>query len=367
MRTPALALAACAAAAAALPAQRAEVAVVGGQVTDERGTRRSAVTLAPSLGWDDGRGSAAALGASLSLLERGEVLGGGSMAARAVAARLGPASLAVAGGASGLASGGGYRAAEGRASPRVELGRGPHGVSAGPFWGAAGQTVVATADGLFPGAGREMRWTAVRGVAAEGWTGRGPLWARAGWTASRTDALRWRDATATAGWGEGRLALSLTGGVRSGDAEGTWMSGRAAVRAAGRLSVVAEAGGYPADPLLGRARGRYASVGLSLRGGAAGPITASRGVVPGPDGRVPLTLRAPRGARVEVAGGWNAWRPEPVRETEPGVYVARVALGPGRHRFAFRVDGRWTTPAGYETVADGFGGRSAVVRVAGRE
>lgn len=367
MRAAALALAATAAAAAALPAQRVEVALVGGRVTDERGGRHAAVTVAPSLAWEDGRGSGAVLGGSVSLLERGAVLGGGSLGARIVAARRGLASLAVAGGASGLASTEAYRAAEGRVSPRVELGRGMHGVSAGPFWGTAGQTVAETADGLLPGAGREMRWTAVRGVAAEGWTGSGPLWARAGWTSSRTDALRWRDATATAGWDAGRVGLSLSGGVRTGDATGEWVAGRAAVRATGRLHVVAEAGGYPADPLLGRAPGRFASLGLSLRGGRAAAAEVPRGVAPGADGRVPLTLRAPRGSRVELAGDWNGWRPQPVAETAPGVFVARVALPPGRHRFAFRVDGRWTTPPGFDTVPDGFGGRSAVIRVAGRE
>ena len=69
---------------------------------------------------------------------------------------------------------------------------------------------------------------------------------------------------------------------------------------------------------------------------------------------------------MELVADWTGWKPVIVEEANPGVYEVVVRLPVGTHRFAFRVNGEWRTPEGHATEPDGYGGRHAVVRVAGR-
>lgn len=56
---------------------------------------------------------------------------------------------------------------------------------------------------------------------------------------------------------------------------------------------------------------------------------------------VRFSLIAPRAARVELVGDFNAWRTGATRlerDAQSGAWAAQVAMTPGRHRYAFVVD-----------------------------
>lgn len=72
---------------------------------------------------------------------------------------------------------------------------------------------------------------------------------------------------------------------------------------------------------------------------------------------------------VSLVGDFNEWekRATPLRADRPGVWTAQVALPPGRHEYAYVVDGkRWVADPAAEQMADDFDTPSSVVTV-GRE
>lgn len=75
-----------------------------------------------------------------------------------------------------------------------------------------------------------------------------------------------------------------------------------------------------------------------------------------------------RGAReVAVVGTFNQWRKDatPLHATGvPGVWVASVPLEPGRHEYAFVVDGeKWSPDPFAPGITDEFGTESSIVRI----
>jgi Carbohydrate-binding module 48 (Isoamylase N-terminal domain) len=82
---------------------------------------------------------------------------------------------------------------------------------------------------------------------------------------------------------------------------------------------------------------------------------------------VRFSIAAPRAARVSLVGDFNAWNPTavPMRRTADGdTWVVDVPLAPGRHVFAFAVDGGLRVdPAAPRAVEDDFGVPSSVVVV----
>lgn len=77
----------------------------------------------------------------------------------------------------------------------------------------------------------------------------------------------------------------------------------------------------------------------------------------------------PEARSVSIAGDFNGWSPaatplEPV--AAEGVWAVSVPLSPGRHEYAFVVDGeRWVADPFAHTRRDEFGQESSVVRVGG--
>lgn len=72
---------------------------------------------------------------------------------------------------------------------------------------------------------------------------------------------------------------------------------------------------------------------------------------------------------VSLVGDFNEWekRATPLRSAKPGVWTAQIALPPGRHEYAYVVDGRrWIADPSADNVADDFDTPSSVVTV-GRE
>jgi hypothetical protein len=79
---------------------------------------------------------------------------------------------------------------------------------------------------------------------------------------------------------------------------------------------------------------------------------------------------APGASTVALAGDFNRWDVNAHHLHSAGgdgVWSASVALTPGRHEYAFVIDGtRWVAdPVAAATIADEFGGRSSVVTVGG--
>jgi len=98
-------------------------------------------------------------------------------------------------------------------------------------------------------------------------------------------------------------------------------------------------------------------------------VTAARGA-DATDAVVRFALVAPGASRVTLVGDFNRWDPAatPLRASADGrTWEVRVPLSPGRHVYAFVVDGGLRAdPAAPRTADDDFGAPSSVVLVAGR-
>jgi hypothetical protein len=140
---------------------------------------------------------------------------------------------------------------------------------------------------------------------------------------------------------------------------GALAAGFGAIVSLGTLAVARTAGSDPQQ--------RVASVSHAPASPASpAPTTAS--VRPSHDTvYVVRFVLADAGARtVTLVGDFNAWTRQatPLRMAKPGIWSAQVALAPGRHEYAFVVDGkRWVADPAAERLADDFDTPSSVVTV----
>lgn len=85
---------------------------------------------------------------------------------------------------------------------------------------------------------------------------------------------------------------------------------------------------------------------------------------------VRFVVAVPGARRVTLVGTFNDWNPEatPLRPEAAGkVWVVEVPLEPGRHEYAFVVDGeRWLADPSAPAADGDFGVPNSVVTVAGR-
>ncbi len=95
---------------------------------------------------------------------------------------------------------------------------------------------------------------------------------------------------------------------------------------------------------------------------------------PSPGGPAPSEIQFvyvdPAATSVAVVGDFNDWDPAATpldRVRSGGLWTVRVALAPGRHRYAFVVDGAsWAAdPTAPRAAGDDFGTPNSVVTVAG--
>jgi hypothetical protein len=97
--------------------------------------------------------------------------------------------------------------------------------------------------------------------------------------------------------------------------------------------------------------------------GEAGPEASSFGKHP-----TQFMVVAQEATRVAVVGDFNGWDPttHPLEQVSPGVWSAVVPLEPGRHTYAYVVDGEQWIPDSLAARApeDEFGGRNSVLLVA---
>lgn len=177
------------------------------------------------------------------------------------------------------------------------------------------------------------------------------------------------DRALAASWVAGRISVGANAGTRDArDEQATFGGVSAAMMLSRAVGLQLAAGSYASSRTLGTPGGRYATLGLLLRGVSMpepSNASAERAGLPRPaPGMTRLVLTAPGARRVEVAGDWNQWATMPATRAEDGRWYADVRLPRGDYRYAFRIDGgRWTVPDGVATIDDGFGGRSALLTV----
>ena len=132
------------------------------------------------------------------------------------------------------------------------------------------------------------------------------------------------------------------------------------------LSGLALAAGLALVAVLGRMTARPTDGGAHL---AAATPTAAPVAAAAHDTvyLVRFTLVHPDAHRVSLVGDFNGWTPGAtplVGQGVNGVWAASVPVTPGRHEYAFIVDGRrWVADPYAATVHDEFGTSSSVVQV----
>ena len=141
-----------------------------------------------------------------------------------------------------------------------------------------------------------------------------------------------------------------------------------------QLALVAGAGRSGSDPVTSVPGARYFVLGLRLKVGPPagllyGPPPAASDNTPFrvgpalPAGRE-VVVRVPGAARVELAGDFTDWRPVDLQPVENGAWRTLIAIEPGLHRLAIRIDdGDWQAPPGARAIASEFGGEVAEIVV----
>lgn len=262
-----------------------------------------------------------------------------------------PFRLELAGTGSASRHSSGFESVLGRVDTRLHLMRG----GVGGWIGAAGVTAKNSSDvealnAFVPTAGL--------------WAQSGPVRATVSYLHTTLSGESFPEGNAVLSMSEGSLDLSLYGGFRSLPFEGldveSWFGGSAALWFGRNAAVVLSGGQYSSDILQGLPGGDFVSIGIRLTGRRDRPIP--RSVAP------PLvytaeslrergiTLEVQGADRVEIAGDFNGWDPQPLRRAADGSWIVPASLEPGVYRFNLRVDGeRWTVPEGVPEVDDGFG------------
>ena len=167
----------------------------------------------------------------------------------------------------------------------------------------------------------------------------------------------------------GRLETRLSASGRLSRAYGSKGAALASVelRLSPRVSLEAVGGNVLPDPYQGLPASGFVTAGVRvhfpLRAGSPEALVQSRSfrVARRGDGVV-IRLRQ-RGAReVAVAGDWNGWTPVPLVRIGRELWEVFTPVSRGSHHFVMIVDGApWQIPDGVPSVADGMGGRVAVL------
>lgn len=142
-----------------------------------------------------------------------------------------------------------------------------------------------------------------------------------------------------------------------------------------RYSFAVGTGRALADPIRGIPDMQITSASIRVAlvtprpAAAAGADNDSRGIsfatlTPKSSGAVLVVhIIADDTSRVELAGTFSDWKPVPLTRTNAG-WEAEIALPPGRHRVAVRVNGgAWQAPRGTAPVKDEYGGEAGLIVV----
>lgn len=132
--------------------------------------------------------------------------------------------------------------------------------------------------------------------------------------------------------------------------------------------VFAALGGSATYAVLSSRAPDAAAPGATAAGGKATGAVTSSAASDRDRETVRFELAAPQASRVSLVGSFNEWNPRAtplVRDASSGKWIASVRLPPGRHVYAFVVDGDVTAdPAAPRAADDDFGSKNSVVLVA---
>jgi hypothetical protein len=203
-----------------------------------------------------------------------------------------------------------------------------------------------------------------------------PLFEASGIFLSRSAAAHdISDAIAAFHWPVGPFVIDAAHtwrtGLRASWVQQTAFSWSASWAFSDRAAMQVGMGRQLADPLRGTPDAQVASASLRLailptrETVVALRTTAHTRLVPQDVGAVLIVrVTGPDStSHVELAGTFSGWEPVALRRSGDG-WEAQVALTPGRHRVAFRVDGGpWRSPANLARVKDDYGGESGLIVV----
>lgn len=80
--------------------------------------------------------------------------------------------------------------------------------------------------------------------------------------------------------------------------------------------------------------------------------------------KICFVLRHPGCARVQIAGDFNDWKPEPLEVGKDGIWRSMLDLTPGAYRYKYIVDGEWINdPDNQQTVPNPYGGFDSILTV----
>ena len=173
---------------------------------------------------------------------------------------------------------------------------------------------------------------------------------------------------------DGAFGLGVSGGVRGqmtgARAANAWATADATIWVAANRALVFGVGQTLADVVRGVPRTRYASVAMRLSSAPHVSIGMHGPPIRGPrltvtstsDGRR-VDVVADGASRVELMADFTDWAP--IDLTRAGdVWRVELAIAPGLHRVAIRIDGgAWTAPANLPRVTDDLGGVVGLVAV----
>jgi hypothetical protein len=109
------------------------------------------------------------------------------------------------------------------------------------------------------------------------------------------------------------------------------------------------------------------AIGTRLSGGSQSPAPTASAVRADTVQLVRFVFVDPNADRVELVGDFNEWArgtTQLKRSGAPGVWAVSVPLSPGRHEYAFIINGsRWVADPLAVKSSDDFGTESSVIRV----
>jgi hypothetical protein len=169
----------------------------------------------------------------------------------------------------------------------------------------------------------------------------------------------------------GRLEARLSASARVSRAYGSKGAALASaeLRLSPRVSLEAVGGNVLPDPYQGLPPSGFVTAGvrvrLPLRTGSPDALVQSRSFRVSRRGdEIVIRLRRSGARDVAVAGDWNGWTAVPLVRIGRDQWELPTAIPRGSHHFVMIIDGApWQIPDGVPSVADGMGGRVAVLTV----
>ncbi|HXE56525.1 MAG TPA: glycogen-binding domain-containing protein [Gemmatimonadales bacterium] len=373
MRRISIVVAACLAAdtAAAQMAPELRLGLGAGTVSDIRGVRSGAVTLAPTVLLHPGAGWRVTLGGTGAAFDHGGWSAGASAGIEARARLLPALTLRLDGAAAATATSARTTVATLAGAPTLEFGLSRLTLFGG-FRAARGWTARPVADDLLPPFNRRTRESRTAAGPVIGGelrlpTSGGGLAIGYREERLRLGAERLTDRSVSASLQLAGTALGTTATLRDGSVPAERaIALSAAFSLSPRLWLELGAGSQVSDRLLAIPGGRYLTAGIGFRwGGGPRPLPRPTGVPAPARGITRIAIEAPRARTVEIAGDWDGWRPVPATRAANGVWYVDLSLPAGVYRYAFRIDHKeWRVPDGAPARDDGFGGKSAWLVVA---